>query len=238
MRLPSGLRSFLPLLVALVLVTAGGARAAEPTSEGARATVDLSAEASRPAPNDQAIATLYAQADDKTPAALARQVNALISAALEQARAYPTVSTRSAGANTFPVYGREGRRIESWRMRSEIRLESRDLPALSELVGKLQANLALASLTMQPAPETRKAVADQAAKDAIQAFQERAGAVAGTLGKPWRIRHLSVGYGAPAQPVFPGVRTMAAMAEGAPIAVEAGQTEIAVTVNGTIELTD
>ncbi|NMG75524.1 SIMPL domain-containing protein [Aromatoleum diolicum] len=229
-------RHLLALPLALLLLGNVHAAAAEPAR--APTTVELSAEASRPARNDMATAILYFQADDKSPAALSRQVNAAIAAALEQTRTYPAVKAKTSGASTFPVYGKEGRKIEGWRMRSEIHLESRDIAALSELLGKLQSSLALASLAMQPAPDTRKSTADLAATDAIHAFQARAQSIAGTLGKPYRIRHLSVTYGGNQRPVFPVMKSAAFAADAAPMAVEAGESEIAVTVSGTIELSD
>lgn len=227
-------RHLLALPLALVMFTASPSIHAERVVP----TVDLSADASRAAPNDMSIANLYFEADGKDPAPLARQVNAVIASTLEQARLYPAVKARSSGTSTFPVYGKEGRKIEGWRMRSEIQIESRDLPALSELLGKLQEKLALSGLVMQPAPETRRSVADLAAGDAIRAFQARADAVAATLGKPYRIRHLSIGYGGESPPIRPMMKTTAFSAEAAPMAIEAGESEIAVTVSGTIELSE
>ena len=227
-------------LRALVMATALGIGAPATAAEAADAapTVDLSAEAARQAPNDVAMANAYFEAADADPAALSKRVNAAIAAALEQARPYSGVKTSTSGVSTYPVYGKDGRKFESWRMRSEIQLESRDLPALSELLGKLQTTLAVSRLVLQPAPETRKSTADLAATDAIRAFEARAASIAGTLGRKYRIRHLSVAYGGHAQPVYPMMRTAALSAEAAPAPIEAGQTEVTVTVSGTIELTD
>lgn len=237
MHIPTALQRCL-LILALPLLASNASHATEPKAVSGATTVELSADARRAAPNDLAIASLYFEADDRNPGALARKVNGAIAAALDQARAHATVKAKSAGTATFPVYGKEGRRIEGWRMRSDLQLESRDLPALTELVGKLQGTLALSGLTLQPSPETRKSTADLAATDAIRAFQERAGAIAATLNKPWRIRHLSVAHGGSPRPPFPVARAAAFAAEASPMPVEAGETEIIVTVSGTIELTD
>lgn len=218
------------LSVPLTSVCAADNAAPQPT------TVELSADARQAAPNDLATATVYFQADDREPGKLARSANSAIAAALEQARAYPAVKAKTAGASTFPVYGREGRRIEGWRIRAELQLESRDISALSELLGKLQDKLALAGLSMQPAPDTRNKAADQAANEAIRAFQARADAIARTLGKSFRIRHLSISHGGGARPIHPVMRATTLAAESSPMTIEAGETEITVTVNGTIEL--
>lgn len=220
------------LVLPLAIAHAADAPGRQPT------TVELAAEARQSAPNDLAIATVYFQGDDRDPAKLARQADAAVAAALEQARAYPSVKAKTAGAGTFPVYGREGRRIETWRIRSELRFESRDIAALSELLGKLQGPLALSGLTLQPAPDTRSKAADLAAGDAIRAFQARAQSIAATLGKPYRIRHLAIAHGGTPPPISPMMRAGAMTAEAAPMTIEAGESEIIVTISGTIELDD
>jgi predicted secreted protein len=201
-------------------------------------TVDLSAEANRSAPNDLARATAYFEATDKSPAALATTVNREIAAAIELTRKFPGVKASTSGISTWPVHSKNGQHIEAWRMRSSIALESRDIPALSELLGKLQETLAVTSLIMQPAPETRASTADQAATDAIRAFEARAQRIAETLGKRYRIRSLAVNFGGGQQPVYPMMRSTAMMAESAPAPLEGGESEIVVSVSGTIELLD
>lgn len=201
-------------------------------------TVELSADASRRAPNDLASASAFHEATGTDTAALAREVNAVIAQALETARAYPDVSTRSSAVSTFPVYAQDGRSIEAWRLRSELHLESRNIAALSELLGKLQGALAISSLVLQPAPETRDATSDLAVTDAIRAFEARAASVSSTLGKNYRIRSLVIDYGSSRQPVFPPMRAMAMAADAAPMPIESGETDVSVGVTGTIELLD
>lgn len=218
-------------------------------SNPSSATVDLTAEASRRAPNDTAIATAFVETGGPNAAAVSTEVNSAVAKALELARSFPTVSARSGNVSSYPVYaqpgaptvrGQSGVQIESWRMRAEIILESRDIAAMSDLLGKLQATLALGSLNMQPAPETRAAVADQAATDAIHAFQARAKSVAATLGKQYRIRHLAINHSGSHGPVQPMMRAMAMSADAAPtpMPIESGDSEVTVTISGTIELLD
>jgi hypothetical protein len=112
---------------------------------GSGTTIDLAAEASRPATNDLARATVFAEAAGATPSELAKRVNGLIADGLKTARSYSSVKTQSGATYTYPVYGKGGK-IESWRMRSDLTLECSDPAALSELLGKLQASLGVASL--------------------------------------------------------------------------------------------
>ena len=197
--------------------------------------VELSAEASRPAVNDLVRATVSAEASGTTPGELARQVNSQISEALKIAKSYPAIRTQSGSTATYPVYAKGGK-IESWRMRSELSLESGDAASLSELLGKLQASLGVSSLVLQPSPETRKKVEEQAVVDAIAEFKARAKVIASALGMGYRIKQFSVSSsGRIVQPMLRGTAKTMAM-ESAPMPVEAGESQVSATVSGQIEL--
>lgn len=200
-------------------------------------TVDLSADASRPAPNDLARATVFAEATGTTPGDIARRVNGLVADGLATAKAYPTIRTQSGGTRTYPIYASKGGRIESWRMRSELTLESTDMAALSELLGKLQANLGVTDIALLPSPDTSKKAEDAAIGDALAAFRNRAQLVADILGKPYRITHLVINTSGRA-PIMPMVRAYARVAEAAPMPVEAGESQVTVSVSGQIEIGD
>lgn len=206
-------------------------------STTAATTIDLSAEASRPAANDLARATVFAEATSASPGESAKKVNALIAEAVSTAKGYARVKVQTAGTQTYPVYAKGGK-IEAWRMRSEISLESSDTGTLSELLGKLQANLGVSGVNMLPSPETRKKAENEAILEAIAAFRNRAKLVADALGKPYRIKQLSIG-GQQYRPPVPMLRAapMAAM-EAAPMPMEAGESQIGATVSGQIELAD
>lgn len=227
------------LVLALALPGASAGALAQSQYDRTPTTVELTADASRSATNDMAIATVFFEASEANPGVLSERVQAVIAEALDLIRGYPSVKAKSAGTTTFPVYGKNDRKIESWRMRSDIRLETGDLTALSELLGKLQSRLALGGLVLQPSPETRKSVADLTTTDAIRVFQARAKNVADTLGKAYRIRHLSIMRGDHSGPIRPMMRSAAAFdAESASFPVEAGESEITVTISGEIELSD
>jgi hypothetical protein len=117
--------SFRPLLQAMPLLALLFATSATAAAAGDVTTIDLAAEASRPAANDLARATVFAEATGATPSDLARRVNGLIADGLKTARGYSSIKTQSGGTHTYPVYGK-GSRIEGWRMRSELTLESAD----------------------------------------------------------------------------------------------------------------
>jgi predicted secreted protein len=209
--------------------------ASAPAFSAPGSLVDLSAEASRPAANDLIRATLAAEDTGSSPGAVARQVNAQIAAALKTAKEYPAVKTQSGGTFTYPVYAKGGK-IEAWRMRSELTLESSDLEALSALLGKLQGTLTVASLNPMPTPETRKKSETEAMLEALSAFKARAKVIADALGKTYRIKQLSVNTSARMpQPMYKA-SARAMMAEAAPMPVEAGESQVSVVISGQIEV--
>ena len=224
------MRHLFPILLVLAMPVAQAA------AESRVPTVELSAEASRTATNDLARATVFAEATDPAPGELARKVNGAMAQALATARAFPTVKAQSGGSHTWPGYDKPGR-INTWHMRSELQLESRDMAALSELLGKLQASLGVSQIVLMPSPETRKKAEDGAMVDAISAFQARAKLVAESLHKPWRLRELHVNAGGGMRPpFFPMARASAMAADAMP--VEAGDSQVTASVAGTIELVE
>lgn len=224
-------RYLLPAVAAALFLLPASASAAEP------ATIELSADASSSADNDLGHAQLYFEATDTDTAALAARVNRRIADALEATKPYKSVKTSTVGTTTYPIHSQDGRNIDGWRMRSSIQLESRDIDALSKLIGELQKNLAISNVSMQPAPDTRSKAANVAAVDAIRAFEERAAVLANALGKRYRIRHLSVQHGG-MSPIYPMMRTSLKAADAMSAPLQGGQSDITVNVSGTIELID
>ena len=211
------------------------------TVAGAGTTVDLTAEASRPAANDMVRATVFAEASGSNPGELARRVNQDITEGLKVIKARPGISVKSGRQSTFPVYS-QNQKIESWRVRSELILESRDAAAVSELLGQLQQmRLAVSDVNQLPTPETRRKVEDEATREAIAAFRQRAAVVAEVLGKPYTIRHLSIHQSGqmPPMPMPRAGRAMVAeMAAAPPVPMEAGESLVTTTVSGQVEVAD
>ncbi|MDE2441094.1 MAG: SIMPL domain-containing protein [Betaproteobacteria bacterium] len=218
-------------LISLLLVGAAA-------SVQAGALIDLSAEASRPAANDMVRASIYSEANGSNPADLARQINGNIAEALKVIREKKSVTVKTSSQSTYPIYT-QSRKIEGWRMRSELLIESEDFGAVSELLGRLQQmRLAVGDILQMPAPETRHQAEDEAMREAIRAFQNRAAVVGEQLGKGWKIKLMRINQGG-GMPV-PLARGRAAMmaAEAAPAPVEPGESTITTSVSGQIELAD
>ena len=205
----------------------------------AGALIDLAAEAGRPAANDMVRASVYSEASGSNPADLARQVNGNIGEALKLIREKKGVTVKSGNQSTYPIYT-QSRKIDGWRMRSELLIESKDFGAVSELLGRLQQmRLAVGDIAQMPSPETRRQVEDEAMREAIRAFQNRAAVVGEQLGKGWKIKqmHINQGGGSP-QPIMRGARSAMLAAEAAPAPIEAGESTITTQISGQIELDD
>lgn len=205
----------------------------------AGALIDLAAEAGRPAANDMVRASVYSEASGSNPADLARQVNGNIGEALKLIREKKGVTVKSGNQSTYPIYT-QSRKIDGWRMRSELLIESKDFGAVSELLGRLQQmRLAVGDIAQMPSPETRRQVEDEAMREAIRAFQNRAAVVAEQLGKGWKIKqmHINQGGGSPV-PIMRGARAAMLAADAAPAPIEAGESTITTHVTGQIELED
>ena len=63
-------------------------------------SLELTADATVQAPNDLASASAYVEVSGDDPAKLAQEANTVIDRAIEIAKAYPQVRTRSAGSQT------------------------------------------------------------------------------------------------------------------------------------------
>ncbi|MDD5297728.1 MAG: SIMPL domain-containing protein [Rhodocyclaceae bacterium] len=224
------MRTLLPILF---LVLASGATQAAEAAKPQGTLIELSAEASRTAPNDLARASAFSEASDANPRDLAKKVNGVIAQALAGARAYPTVKVQSAGTHTWPNYDKAGR-ITGWRMRSNLQLESRDITALTELLGQLQGSMGVGQVAFMPSPETHHKVEDAVIVDALAAFEARAKLVAGSLHKSWKLKTMNIGNAGGGRPPI-AFQARVAMASDA-LPVEAGESQISVTVSGQIEL--
>ena len=122
-------------------------------------------------------------------------------------------------------------------MRSDLSLESTNIAALSELLGKLQGSLTVSSVVLQPSPETRKKVENAAMLEALGAFKARAKVISEAMGKPYRIKQLTVNTsGRYVEPMVVRAAAKSMMADAAPMPMEAGETQVSATVSGQIEL--
>jgi predicted secreted protein len=202
--------------------------------------VALRAEVSQNIAHDEMQVTLYSEAQDADPAKLASQISKILNAAVIQARKVEPVRVSLGSRNSYPVYDDKGQTITGWRERAELRLESSDFAALSQLTAELLKTLKMGGMSFSMATNTRKEAEDILHKEAINAFNARATLVTEAMGgKGFRLISLNLNSGGFHRPMPMQMEAMKgmAMADAAPPQeIEAGSSEVTVNADGVIEV--
>ena len=186
--------------------------------------------------NDTMHVTLQTYAEMQDPAKLAARINQEMEWALAQAKQQKGVKVRTGSYQTWPVTRKEV--TTGWRGQQDLILESRDTQALSRLTGQLQDKLQINSMSFSVSDEKRVTVENRLIDLALNAFKERARIVGDNLkADGYRIVELNVGTSTARPPMMHQAR-VASMSAGASdaVAVEGGESDVRITVNGTIEL--
>jgi predicted secreted protein len=232
----------LPLLRltrALAFTTAGIFSLIAQAEESHYNQVSLSAQVSHEVAHDLMQVTLYSEAQNQDPAALAAQISRTINAGLQQARTVKGITVSQGSRNSYPVYDDKGEQISAWRERAEIRLESPDFEALSRLTGDLLKSLKMASMGFSIADSTRKKEEDSLIKDVVAAFKERAQLATEALGgKAYKLISLNLSSGGFMPPASRMVALKAAAFSSDSVTpeVEAGSSQVSLNADGVIEL--
>ena len=186
--------------------------------------------------NDTLVAVLFSEHQDRRQQAASNSVNAEIHWALETAKKQSAIKVQTTQYNTSPIYNKQI--ITGWHARQSLRLESKDSEALSELIGKLQEKLSIASVKYTVSKGVRDLVEVSLISEALAQYRRRAELVARDLGRDgYQILQLNINArGASPQPIAYAARGMAAMEKSAGPAIEAGVQKVGVTISGNIEL--
>jgi predicted secreted protein len=233
-------RCIAPRLAFILAALAAAPSLAQTPAEVRFNQVDLQAEVSREVQNDLMQASLYAEVSDASAARVAAELNRIVAEALKVAGEAKTVKTRSGAAQTYPTYDRS-QKVTGWRGRSEIRLESKDVPALAALIGRLQSTLQLGGVTLTVSPELRRQTENELMTEAVAAFRARADIATKALGgKSYRIRRVALGTSGfapgPRPMMMEAARAGAVSAGASPLPIEAGTSTVQVSANGTVEV--
>jgi len=221
------------LLILCLAVMAGAARADDELHYN---QVRLQSQQSESVSNDTMHVTLQTYAEMQDPARLAARINQEMEWALAKAQEVEGVKVSTGSYQTWPVTRKEV--TTGWRGQQTLILESRDTEVLSRLTGQLQEKLQIKSMNFTVSDEKRVAVENRLIDIALNAFKERARIVGDNLkADGYRIVEVNVGTTTQRPPVMYQAR-MATMssAAGEAVAVEGGESDVRVTVNGTIEL--
>ncbi|UIJ76791.1 SIMPL domain-containing protein [Acinetobacter sp. SH20PTE14] len=223
------------VLLASGLGLAAATQAADPLNYN---IVNIQADATRQVSNDQMHAVLYIEKSNKQPAELATQINQLMTQAVNTARKYPAVKIETGSQSTYPIYDNDSRKLKEWRGRAEVRLESTDFKAASQLVSELQQNFQTQSISFSVSDAQRKKVENELMVEVSKNFQQRAQALAQAWNKSgYNLVNINLNtsnYGG--QPVPRMAMMKAASADVIPEQEMAGgESKITVSANGSIQ---
>jgi len=225
-------RSIVLSLAMLALATS--ARAADGLETPSVPVVTVTASANANVANDRLQAWLRAEAENASPAAAANDVNARVAKAVARVKALPALTVQTSGYTTQQVADR-GRPVR-WRVAQTVSIEGSDFASIATLVTQLQDEdgLLLSGLTFAVSESKRRETEDALTQQALAAWRTRAQNAARGLGfgawRPGRVTVSTNDFSRP-QPMYRGgVAAMAA--PPAPVPLEAGATDVTVTVTG------
>jgi predicted secreted protein len=195
-------------------------------------SVSVTASATATVTNDRLQAWLRTEAENVSPAAAAAQVNAASAKAIADAKAFQGVKVATMGYSTQQIS--EKGKPTRWRVAQTITIDATDFSAAASLLSKLQDEngLLLSNMSLTITDKARRDAEDNVTQQAIKAWQARADQAAKGFGfAAWRVGHVMVQTSG-GQP-FPVMRAQPmAMAAAPPVAIEAGTTDVTVTVSG------
>ena len=186
--------------------------------------------------NDTMHVSMNTYAEMQDPAKLAAKINNDMEWALQQAKQVQGVKINTGSYQTWPITRKEV--TTGWRGQQDLVLESADTETLSRLLGQLQDRLQIKSMSFTVSDEKRAGVENRLIDAALDAFKQRAGIIGDNLkAGGFRIVEINVNTSTRRPPMLRQAR-MASMSMEASdaVAVEGGESDVSVTVDGTIEL--
>ena len=196
----------------------------------------LSAQQSESVSNDTMHVTLNTYAEMQDAAKLATRINGEMEWALDIARQYPDVKVSTGSYQTWPVTRKEV--TSAWRGQQDLVLESKDTEKLGKLSARLQEKLKIKSMSFSVSDEKRMSVENRLIDAALDAFKQRAEIIGKNLkASGYRFVDVNVGTTAQRPPVMYQARMASVSMEASDsVAVEGGESDIQVTVSGSVEL--
>jgi predicted secreted protein len=189
---------------------------------------------------DMAVVMLSVEKQGADAASITNEVNQILAVGLKEAKGTAGVQAATGGFTTYPRYDNKGQR-NGWVVHAELITKSKDFGVLGKLAGKLSTSMQIANNGFEVSPELKQAEEEKLIAAGLAAFQSKARAAVKALGySGYTVREVSLGSaqlgGGPRPPMPMGRSSMAAQADGAPMPIEAGQTTLTLTVNGSVQM--
>lgn len=227
------------LLVLAVTVLSANATFAQTAPEPLN-LVRLDAVVSAPITPDTAVLTMAAEKSGTDASAVTQMINKIMGDALREAKAVSGVEAITGNFSTQQQYDNKGNVI-GWTVRSDLILKSKDFGSLGKLSGNLSQSLKIVGSGFEVSRALRSSEEAVLLQRGLQAFQAKAKTAAQTLGfSGYSLREINIQQaqleGGNNQPRPMMMMARGAMADAAPVQIEAGRTAINLTVSGSIQL--
>ncbi len=237
----------LTLLAALAVAALSISTPARADEEpGKPPLLGISAEASRDVANDEMNVVMRVERQSENLATANRDALGRINALLEKARGVAGVESSLAGVGSSPIHaesrqadGKTERTITGWHVHADASLKSRDVQALSKLIGELGDEARILSVGFTVSKEARAKVEAELLVEASKAFNERAAMIANSLGYArFEIERINVGTAGMPRPYRPVAQeAMMMKAAAAPdFAESVGESTLSANANGQVWL--
>lgn len=197
----------------------------------------LSASAEDEIDNDIMKVTLLATHQASIASEANKVVNKQMTPALEILKKTTGVKYETGNYQTQPIY--QNQQIAGWKASQEIELKSSDFNQLSTLVGKLQKDLKVTSMSFEVSKPVRQKAEQRLSVDALNQFKERAMLIQKTMGASgYQVVNIDLNTGSHRPPIRHAMmRTeMASVSDSPGPVIESGDSAINVNVSGQIQL--
>ncbi|MEO9102503.1 MAG: SIMPL domain-containing protein [Burkholderiaceae bacterium] len=206
-----------------------------------RNVVQLSASASVDVRQDLLTMVLSTTREGPEPSAVQTELKTALDAALAEVKSQAEpgqLDVRTGNFSLYPKQNKDGR-ISAWQGRAELVLEGRDFARISAAAGRIQT-LTVAQSMFGLSREQRAKVERETQQRAIQNFRDKSAEVAKSFGmNEAAVREVNIMANDQFPPPVLRMRSMAgqaAMSADAAIPVEAGNSTVTVTVQGSVQL--
>lgn len=198
----------------------------------------LSASAEDEIENDTMKVTLLASHQAQQSSEANKVVNQQMASALNKLKQTTGIHYETGNYQTHPIY--QNQQVAGWRASQQLELKSTDVKQLSALVGKLQQDLKVSSMSFAVSKQVRHKTENLLSVEALTQFKARAVLIQETMGADrYQIVAIDVNTGTQPIPIRRSMMRaeMSMMAAKPPApAVEGGSSTIYVKVSGKIQL--
>lgn len=201
--------------------------------------VSLSASATVQVPQDELTLTLSTQREGSNASELQNQLKSALDAALLLAKRQaqsPAMNVSTGRFGLTPRHDRNGKLV-GWQGTAELILQGHDFVRISQTAAQLQT-LSVASVVFGLSQAQRQQAQARAQSQAIEQFQKNATDIAKSFGfGGYTLGDIQVNANQPG-PVRPYLMaaSVKTLAEEAPVPMEAGLSQVSVTVSGSVQL--